>query len=169
MEPFEELEEFKLSKELIEKLKDPEFLRRELAEGKSFQEIFNYTEDAMAAFYKTAYGLFQKQAYKEAGDAFFFLTNLNPYVSTYWLGLGMSEQLNNDFDSALIAYGMVSIMEPENPLAHYHSAGCYRSINDKENALASIDLAIAAADEVEAHASLKQHALSVKEALLKKK
>lgn len=169
MDPFEELEEFKLSKEMIEKLKDPDYLRKQLAEGKSFQEIFKYTENAMALFYKTAYTLFQNQSYKEASDAFFFLTNLNPYISTYWLGLGMSEHLNNEYDAALIAYGMVSVIDPKNPLPHYHAASCYRALNDIENALASYDLAIACANESSEHAALMQQATNAKTHLLRRK
>jgi type III secretion system low calcium response chaperone LcrH/SycD len=167
MEPFDNLEEFKLSDEIIKRLKDPDFLRRELAEGKSLQEIFNYTDDAMAIFYKAAYNLFQAQSYKESSDAFFFLTNLNPYVSTYWLGLGMSEHLNSDYHAALIAYGMVSMIDAMDPLPHYHAASCYRALQDVENALASYELAIAVAGDVDTHASLKKQALSAKEALLK--
>lgn len=167
--PFEELEEFNLSAEVVEKLKDPSYLRRELAEGKSFQEIFNYSEDVMAEFYRAAYQLFQKQQYKEAADAFFFLTNLNSYIPAYWLGLGMSEHLNHEHASALIAYGMASLTDPENPTPHYHAAACYKEIHDFENALASYDLAIAVADDHEIFSQIKQQAEIGKAQLLKQK
>lgn len=166
MEFFENLEEFNLSKDVVEKLKDPEYLRKELAEGKSFQEIFDYSEDTMKAFYNAAYTLFQRQAYAESADAFFFLTNLNPYVHAYWLGLGMSEHLNHDHSSALIAYGMAALTDPQNPLPHYHAGTCYRELQDMENALSSYDLAIAIAEEHN-HDNLKQTAMSAKDALLR--
>lgn len=167
---FEDLEEFNLAEEVLQKMReDPDFLRRELAEGKSYQEIFKYSDEVMATFYKAAHGLFETQSYKEAADAFFFLTNLNPYHHAYWLGLGMSEHLNEDHSSALIAYGMAAMTDQENPLPHYHSASCYRELLDIENAIASYDLAIQIADGHEHHSALKSHAHSAKQALLRRR
>ena len=169
MTRFEDLEEFNLSKEVVEKLKNPEMLRKELAEGKTFQEIFNYSDDVMGVFYKAAYQLFQRQQYAEAADAFFFLTNLSPYVSTYWLGLGMSEQLSENPSSALIAYSMATVTDPQNPLPHYHSAACYKELHEEGEGLAALELAIETAGEVPEFATIKRHALALKEKWSKKK
>lgn len=165
MTRFEDIEEFNLSKEVVEKLKNPEFLRKELAEGKTFQEIFSYDANTMAAFYEAASKLYNREQYKEASDAFFFLTNLNPYVYAYWLGLGMSEQLNDDPASALIAYNMASFIEPENPLPHYHSAGCYKAIHDDHSALEAIEKALKFAGELPEFALIKEQAAAFKKRL----
>ncbi len=168
MEPIEEMEEFRIPKEALEKLKDPELLRRKINEGKVLQEIIGYTPETMEKFYQIAYKLFQHQQYQEAGDAFIFLTTLNPYVYNYWLGLGMSEQLCNKFDGALIAYATSILIKVENPISHYHSATCYTALKDYGNAIASLDLAIMYAGDHPEYASIKKHALETKEALKRK-
>lgn len=161
--PFEDLEDFNLSESVLKKLSDPDYIARELAEGKSMQEIFDYDEKTMHAFYEVAYGLFQKQAYKEAADAFFFLSNLNPYIPTFWLGLGMSEHLNHHYDSAIMAYNMAILTDPTNPLPHYHAAACYLAVKDASNALASYDLAIQICGDNPSHSSLKEQSYKAKE------
>lgn len=159
---FEELEEFNLSEKVLKNLSDPDFIARELAEGKTMQEIFDYDDKTMHAFYEIAYGLFQKQAYKEAADAFFFLTNLNPTISTFWLGLGMSEHLNHNFDAAIMAYNMTILSDPNNPIPHFHVANCYLALQDKASALASYDLAIQICADNPLHADLKEHLYQAK-------
>lgn len=142
MEEMEDITEFKIPEEALEKLKDPGILRRQLKEGKTFQDIIGYSVDVMEKFYQSACSLFERQEYKKAGDAFVFLTTMNPYVHNYWLGLGMSEQMNGSFQSALMAYAMAILTDVENPTAHYHSANCYKMLEDRENAEQSLEMAL---------------------------
>lgn len=152
------LEEFRIPKEILEKLKNPEYLPNQLAEGKSFQEILGFNSQTMDKFYGAAHNLFQQQKYEEAADAFVFLTTLNPRVHNYWLGLGMSHQLNQEYDNALLAYSMATLTDAENPLPHYHSAACYHEISDTRNALMSLELAIHCAGDNESHQGLRSKA-----------
>lgn len=168
MEPIENMDEYKIPKDALEKLKDPELLRRKINEGKVLQEIIGYTPETMEKFYQIAYNLFQHQHYQEAGDAFIFLTTLNPYVYNYWLGLGMCEQLCNKFDGALIAYATSILIQVENPISHYHSATCYEALNDPGNAIASLELAIMYAGEKPEYETIKRHAIAARDALKKK-
>ncbi len=165
MDPLEEMEEFRIPKDALDKLKDPELLRRKINEGKVLQEIIGYTPETMEKFYQVAYKLFQHQQYQEAGDAFIFLTTLNPYVYNYWLGLGMCEQLSHKYDGALIAYATAILINVENPVPHFHSAACYKELGDLGNALASLELAIMYAGKRPEHESIKQHALDAKKNL----
>lgn len=155
MEP---LPEFQISKEALEKMKDPLHVKKQVEEGKTFQEILGYSIETMERFYEAAHSLFQKQQYEEAADAFVFLTTLNPKVHNYWLGLGMSEHMIEEYDSALMAYGMAIITNVENPLPHYHSASCYRALQDKNSALIALELAIRQAGDHRHYATIKNHA-----------
>lgn len=153
--------------EALERLKDPEVVRRQVKEGKTFQEILGYSNEDMEKFYQAAYGLFQKQEYQKAADAFVFLTTLNPYVHSYWLGLGMSEQLGGGYQGALLAYAMAILTNVENPVAHYHSGSCYRMLQDDENALQSFEMALRCAGDAEEFDNLKERARVAKAALEK--
>lgn len=161
------LEEFRIPKETLEKLKTPSYLQEEVEKGKSFQDIIGYTSETMDKFYGVAYNLFQQQKYEEASDAFIFLTTLNPRVHSYWLGLGMSEQLNHEYDNALMAYSMASLLDSQNPIPHYHSAACYHELKDSRSALASLEFAIQIAGDQSTYSNLKSAAKSALERLRK--
>lgn len=163
----ENIEEFHIPKEALEKLKDPDIIRRQVKEGKTFQEILGYPQETMDKFYHIAHALYQQQEFHKAADAFVFLTTLNPYVHNYWLGLGMSEQLCSNYQGALLAYAMAILTDVENPITHYQSGNCYLALNDITNALQSYEMAIRSAGDIEAFTHVKERAMSAKEGLEK--
>ncbi|MDP1834865.1 MAG: SycD/LcrH family type III secretion system chaperone [Chlamydiales bacterium] len=142
----EDQQEFLVPREALERLNDADLLREYVEDGKSFQEILGYSDETMEQFYNAAYSLMQKHRYKEASDAFVFLTTLNPFVPEYWLGMGMCEQINQDYEQALVAYSMVVIGDRYQPLAHYHSAACHHALGDNNAALRSLEKAITLAE-----------------------
>lgn len=154
----EHFNDFRIPDEAFEKIKDPIHLKKQVDEGKTFQEILGYSFETMEKFYEAAHHLFQKQQYEEASDAFVFLTTLNPNVHNYWLGLGMSEQLIEEYDAALMAYSMAVMTNGDNPLPHYHSASCYSALHDKNSAKLALELAVKQAGDHVAYASIKSHA-----------
>lgn len=165
----ENMDEFKISDEARARMTDPEIINEALSKGKTFQEILGYTAETMEKFYSAAYKLYQEQRYEDASDAFVFLTSLNPHVHNYWLGLGMCEHMTEEYHGALMAYGMAVMTDIRNPIPHYHSASCYKALEDIDSALASIDLALVYAGEKEEHSRLKQRALAAKTLLQKKR
>lgn len=162
----DELSEFKLSKKAKAKLKNKKLLKKELAEGKSAQEIMGFSEDAMAKFYEAAYHLFEYKRYVDAADAFLFLVTLNPYKHDYWLGLGMATQMCHDFEGAIDAYEMASICNIVNPVPYFYLAKCLFAIHDRTSALQALDLAIEAAGDLPEYEELKRQAIAAQEILL---
>ncbi len=153
----EYMEGFEIPKEAFEKLKDPDLVKRQVSEGRTFQEILEYTQEKMDKFYEIARNLFAVEEYEKASDAFIFLTTLNPYMHSYWLGLGMTEQLKGDYQGALLAYSMAILTELDSPLPHYHSASCYIALNDKASAMNSLKAALEFAERDDKHRDLYKH------------
>lgn len=150
------LEEFYISPES----QDSHYLTKALEKGLSFQEILGFSAQTMVKFYGAAYTLFQQHKYREAADAFVFLTTLNPRVHEYWLGLGMAEQFNQEYETALTAYSMAAITHAENPWPHYHSATCYQKLSDPANARYALELALLTAGDNAEYAFLKSQILA---------
>lgn len=163
----DDIGEFKISKKVKEKLKNKKLLKKELAEGKTAQELMEFSNETMAKFYAGAYRLFEHRKYVDAGNAFLFLVTLNPYNHDYWLGLGMSTQMNGDFEGAIDAYEMAAICQLNNPIPYFYLAKCLFAVHDRESALQAIDLAIEYAGDDVQYSSLKQQAVIAK-SLLKK-
>jgi len=160
------LNEFYLSNEVKEKLKDTRLLTQELESDKSVQEIIGFTDLTMAKFYKTAYFLFKDKNYKDAANAFLFLANLNPQHAGYWIGLGMATQMCHDYETAIDAYELAACIEISNPVPYFYLAKCLFAIHERENSLEALNLAIEIADDQEEFQELKEQAEAAKQLLL---
>lgn len=133
--------EFEIPEEVREKLQHPESFQQHI-EGKSFQEILEFSDEQMEVFYNQASNLYQHHHFQEAIQAFTFLTTLNPFVVNFWIGLGMAEQRIEEYGNALLAYAMAMMVDSKNPLPHYQTALCYRALMQPEDALGYLELAL---------------------------
>lgn len=163
----DDLGEFKVSKKVREKLKNKELLKKELASGKTAQEIMGFSNETMAKFYRAAYHLFENRHHADAANAFLFLVTLNPYNHDYWLGLGMSTQMCGDHEAAIDAYEMAAINDINSPVPYFYLAKCLFAIHDRENALQALDLALEYAGDNPEYADLKQQAKKARSLLVK--
>jgi type III secretion system low calcium response chaperone LcrH/SycD len=160
------LSEFKLSKKIKEKLKNKKLLKKELSEGKSAQEILEFSDSTMGKFYQAAYTLLEHNRYADAANAFLFLATLNPHIHDYWLGLGMATQMNKDYESAIDAYELAALNDFSNPIPFFYLAKCLFAIHDRESAIQALDLAIETAADLDEYAELKHQAEEAKKILL---
>ena len=163
----DDLDEFKLSKKAKEKLKNKELLKKELAKGKTPQEILGFKNETMAKFYRAAYQLFEHKRYIDAANAFLFLVTLNTHNHDYWLGLGMSVQLCGDYEGAIDAYEMAAVTDVESPVPYFYLAKCLFAIHDRESALQALELAIEYAEGQDQYDDLIDQVKAAKALLLK--
>ncbi len=163
----EDLEEFSISKSVKKKLKNTSWVKKQLSEGKTPQEILGFSDTAMAKFYQAARTLLEANRYTEASNAFLFLVTLNSYNHDYWLGLGMSLQICKEYEAAINAYEMAASSKIESPVPYFYLAKCLFAVHDRETALEALQLAIDYADEIEEYRDLKEKALEAKKILLK--
>jgi type III secretion system low calcium response chaperone LcrH/SycD len=161
------LDEFKLSKKAKNRLKDKEWLKKELAKGKTPQELLEFSDEAMAKFYQAAYRLFEHKRYTDAANAFLFLVTLNTHNHDYWLGLGMATQMTGDYESAIDAYEMAAATDISSPVPYFYLAKCLFAMHDRTSALQALDLALDCAGDNEEYAELRKQAIAAK-ALLEK-
>lgn len=164
-----DLGEFRISKKVRELLKNKSYLKKELAKGRTAQEILEFSNETMAKFYQAAYQLFEHQKHRDAAQAFLFLVTLNPHNHDYWLGLGMATQMCGDFEAAIDAYEMAAVYEMDNPVPYFYLAKCLFAIHDRDSALQALDLALEYADDKDEYQDLKSQAKAARELLLKNK
>lgn len=167
MPPKKKKKEFDLPKKIKEKLKDVGRVKKELHEGKSAQDILEISNESMTEFYQAAYKLFAGKRYTDAANAFLFLVTLNPYHHDYWLGLGMSTQMCQEYESAIDAYEMAAICQVESPVPYFYLAKCLFAIHDRESALLALDLALEYSAQSDEFSDLHDQAVKAKAILLK--
>lgn len=163
----DDLADFKLSPAAKAKLKNKELIKKELAEGKTAQEILGFSDKVMLKFYNAASTLLEHNRYKDAGKAFLFLVTLNPHHHEYWMGMGIAAQLDKDYEAAIDAYEMAAYCEVHNPTPYFYLAKCLFAIHDRNAALEAFNLAIEYAEEDNRFADLKAQAESARDILLK--
>lgn len=152
------LNDFKLSEKVQRKLRNKKLLRKELASGRTPQEVIGFSNETMAKFYGAAYHLFENRRYQDAADAFIFLVTLNAYNHDYWLGLGMASQMSGDFDLAVDAYEMAAICNMDNPIPYFYLAKCLFAMHDRNSALQALELAIEYSQDRPEFTELKEQA-----------
>ena len=157
-----------MPEEALQRIQDPNLIRRYMSGGKTFQEILGYSENVMEGFYRTARNLFLTQKYEEAIEAFTFLATLNPHVVTYWIGIAMADQMLGFHEKALIAYGIAVTLQPKNPVVHYHTASCFRALGNIPEAIGALEITIACAEESDEHLELAASAQKVLDSLSEK-
>jgi type III secretion system low calcium response chaperone LcrH/SycD len=161
----DELERFRIPTKSLELLKDPSILLAALSGGKIMQEILGFSQEVMDKFYEKAYLLYQKKEYQRAADAFVFLTTINPRGHNYWIGLGMSEQMAGEYESALMAYTLALLMDERDPLVYYHSAACHHALGAKDDTVTALKLAIACSEHRSEHEEIHLHAKTLLKSL----
>lgn len=159
--------EFKLTQKGKNKLKNKDLLQKELAKGKSLQEILEIPEATMLNLYKAACHLFENHHYVEAADAFLFLISLNGHSPDYWIGLGMATQMYGDFEAAIDAYEMAAVYQIENPIPYFYLAKCLFAMHKKQSAIQAFEISIEYAAEIPAYQELKAQAITALQLLQK--
>jgi type III secretion system low calcium response chaperone LcrH/SycD len=134
-------------------------LQERVEKSETLKQVMGFSDKTMEAFYKIAYKKHELKDFESAANCFYFLCVLDPFVHSFWMGYGHSEQLLEHYTSALYAYAMATLIDLTDPTAHYFAAQCYHKLGNKSEALHSLDLALKCTKE-DAHAKQVQVAAS---------
>ncbi|MBJ7449035.1 MAG: SycD/LcrH family type III secretion system chaperone [Parachlamydiales bacterium] len=98
------------------------------------QETLNIDENQINALYKDAYDLYEDNQFTESRERFSELVTLNPWNTTYWMGLAASLHLEVQLEPALQAYAVAGLLNDKDPHPHFYAAQCLTSLNQPEEA-----------------------------------
>ncbi len=150
---------------------------KEIAEavGKISQNIFEkgmLPKDAMGlsdsmveGIYGYAYRLYNSGKYKDASHLFRILIMLNPTESKYILGLAACQHMQQDYQNAIASYAFVGLIDPYNPLPHYHISDCYLKTNLPAMAQSELEQAVEKCGRKPQYALVKERAALMLESL----
>lgn len=100
----------------------------------TYQQKLGISNEVLADYYKVAAQLLEEKNWKDATDAFLFLTFLNPSFYEFWMGIGIAQQSQQKYDKALIAYIMAEAIEPKSPLPSANLFQCHLALGEQERA-----------------------------------
>ncbi len=93
-----------------------------------------FTQNDIDLLYKLGFSLYESGDYEKAKDIFQRLVISKPMKKEFWQALGASCQMTKNFEEALTAWSMVSLMDDLDPNAHFHAAECLLSLKNIEEA-----------------------------------
>ena len=141
-----------------------------IAQDQSLQEICGISETTIESLYQAAKQIYEKQNYSDAAEAFTFLTLLNSKKYTFWIALGNAEYLCHRYEQALVAYAIAVRVDPGDPTSHVYACKCYEEIQEFDNAVNALDLALFVIGESKSRdfENLKRQVTAKREKLIKK-
>jgi type III secretion system low calcium response chaperone LcrH/SycD len=90
-------------------------------------------------FYADAFAQYQAGNVSEAIEAFRLLCTRHPLEGKFWFGFAASLQENGNYDEALHAWAVTTLLKPSDPYPHFHAAECYLSLQNLEEATLALD------------------------------
>jgi type III secretion system low calcium response chaperone LcrH/SycD len=125
--------------------------------------------DAMVeGIYGQAYRLYNTGKYKDASQLFRLLIMLNSSEPKYAMGLAACFHMLKDYKNAISTYAICGVIDPENPIPHYHASDCYIHLNDPASAAIALELAVKRAGDKPEYQVIKDRAALMIESLKKK-
>lgn len=128
--------------EVLRSLDDHNSVVTKLTCGMTCQQVLGFSDEAILGFYEAAQRLLEKQRYDDAADAFFFLTQMAPAVKAFWIGLGHSERLRGQHESAGVAYMMAIGLDQGDKDSYILAVRTWLDAGNLEKALQVLDVAL---------------------------
>lgn len=101
-----------------------------------------FTPKQMEILYAAAYSYYEEGRYSQAVALFTQLILHNPLDARFWQGLASSHQMEGSYSAAARSWATVCLLEPNNPLSHFHAAECFISLGEKEEARKALECAL---------------------------
>lgn len=98
--------------------------------------------DNISDLLRKACHLYVSKDYQRSADLFSYLITQKPLQSELWQGLASSNQALGNFSSALDSWAVCGILNPHDPSVHFYAAHCYIALNNFEEALKALNLAL---------------------------
>jgi len=138
-----------------------------LKKGTIPKAALKISDNTMEAVYAQAYNLYNQGKYKEASYLFRFLMLLDMTTAKHVMGLAACLHRMKEFQNAANLYFLAGALDAKNPLPHYHATDCYLQMNMTALAILTLQMAINAAGNQEAHKVIKERAQLLKASLVK--
>lgn len=149
-------------------IKGDEFWEKMTQANVTPQESFGVSDEVLGMYYQAATKYLDHDKFPEAKDAFTFLTYLNPNYPNLWLGLGVAEQHQKEFQPALDAYMKALELDPNNPACLANACQCNLALGHKDKAKEQFDKCVEACGDHHEHAEVKKGIMNYKDEINKR-
>ncbi len=135
--------------------------------GMLVKDAMGLNETVVEGIYAQAYRLYNTGKYIEASHLFRMLIAINPTEAKYTLGLAACFHMLKEYRNAVQAYTICGLIDPENPVPHYHASDCYIQLKDILSAIVALEITIKRSGEKKEYTTIKDRARMTLEGLKK--
>ncbi len=150
-----------------EKRQEFQNVTNQVTSGVMPKDIMGLSEAMIEGIYGQAYRLYNTGKYKDASQLFRLLIMLNSTESKYAMGLAACFHMLKEYKNALSTYAICGVIDPYNPVPHYHASDCYIHLKDPMSAIISLQMAVKRSADKPEYQILKDRALLTIESLKK--
>lgn len=140
---------------------------KQATNGKTAKDVLGLTDAMVEGIYGQAYRLYNTGKFRDASQIFRLLLMLNATEVKYAMGLAACFHMLKEYDGAIGAYNMVSIIDPNNPIPFYHASDCYIKSGDILSAIVALEMTIKRAGDKPEFRTIKDRATMTIEGLKK--
>lgn len=94
------------------------------------------------SLYADAFAQYEAGRWEDAIEVFRSLCFHHPLEGRFWFGLAASLQESGQYEGALQAWAVSSILNRSDPYPHFHAAECYISLQNLNDASIAFDQAL---------------------------
>jgi type III secretion system low calcium response chaperone LcrH/SycD len=132
--------------------------QKAMQQGVMPKDILGLSDAMVEGIYGQAYRLYNTGKYKDASQLFRLLIMLNSTEPKYSMGLAACFHMLKEYQNAVSTYAMCGVVDPENPIPHYHASDCYIHLKDPISALIALEMAVDRSKEKQEYQTLKDRA-----------
>ncbi len=122
------------------------------------KDMLGLSDAMVEGLYGQAYRLYNTGKYKDACQLFRLLIMLNSTEPKYAMGLAACFHMLKEYKNAVSSYAMCGVIDPENPIPHYHASDCYIHLNDPISAIIALEMAMKRAGNKPEYKTIKDRA-----------
>jgi type III secretion system low calcium response chaperone LcrH/SycD len=122
------------------------------------KDMLGLSDAMIEGIYGQAYRLYNTGKYKDACQLFRLLIMLNSTEPKYAMGLAACFHMLKEYKNAVSSYAMCGVIDPENPIPHYHASDCYIHLKDPVSAIIALEMAIKRAGNKLEYQTIKDRA-----------
>ena len=122
------------------------------------KDMLGLSDAMIEGIYGQAYRLYNTGKYKDACQLFRLLIMLNSTEPKYAMGLAACFHMLKEYKNAVSSYAMCGVIDPQNPIPHYHASDCYIHLKDPVSAIIALEMAIKRAGDKPEYQTIKDRA-----------
>jgi len=134
-------------------------LEKVLIEGETMQHACGISDNMMEYLYEQGFRKYQSGNYGKAEGYFYLLLQLNPEDLRFITGFAACKLKQEQYPEAINAYTFFAIIDPINPVPHYHQALIFQKVGQPEAASLSYQAVIRLCGDVPEFSAMKERSI----------